>query len=154
MSSWCQHFLGISPKVNAKRRHWWLPVISIGSGNGLVPSSNKPLPEPMLTQICHHMALLCHNKLNYVNGSWKLLHIAKVMVCYKAINFCSCLSGEYEQLTDWHRIVVFRPGLRDAVANNVKKGYVLNRSSFLIFLTVEKLLWHLQYCDPMMHLAW
>ena len=24
---------------------------SIGSGNGLVPSGNKPLPEPMLTQI-------------------------------------------------------------------------------------------------------
>ena len=23
----------------------------IGSGNGLVPSGNKPLPEPMLTQI-------------------------------------------------------------------------------------------------------
>ena len=24
---------------------------TIGSGNGLVPSDNKPLPEPMLTQI-------------------------------------------------------------------------------------------------------
>ena len=24
---------------------------NIGSGNGLVPSGNKPLPEPMLTQI-------------------------------------------------------------------------------------------------------
>ena len=23
---------------------------NIGSGNGLVPSGNKPLPEPMLTQ--------------------------------------------------------------------------------------------------------
>ena len=23
----------------------------VGSGNGLVPSGNKPLPEPMLTQI-------------------------------------------------------------------------------------------------------
>ena len=31
---------------------------NIGSGNGLVPSGNKPLPEPMLAQICvtlwHH----------------------------------------------------------------------------------------------------
>ena len=30
----------------------------IGSGNGLVPSGNKPLPEPMLNQIyiakCRH----------------------------------------------------------------------------------------------------
>ena len=25
--------------------------VNIGSGNGLVPSGNKPLPEPMLTQI-------------------------------------------------------------------------------------------------------
>ena len=25
--------------------------VNIGSGNGLVPSGNKPLPEPMLTQV-------------------------------------------------------------------------------------------------------
>ena len=29
------------------RNHW---QVNIGSGNGLVPSVNKPLPEPMLTQ--------------------------------------------------------------------------------------------------------
>ena len=29
--------------------HWWW--VNIASGNGLVPSGNKPLPEPMLTQI-------------------------------------------------------------------------------------------------------
>ena len=31
----------------------WMPqnlTVNIGSGNGLVPSGNKPLPEPMLTQ--------------------------------------------------------------------------------------------------------
>ena len=28
----------------------WMPQNSIGSGNGLVPSGNKPLPEPMLTR--------------------------------------------------------------------------------------------------------
>ena len=28
---------------------WW--EVNTGSGNGLVPSDNKPLPEPMLTQI-------------------------------------------------------------------------------------------------------
>ena len=31
------------------RPYLWL--VNIGSGNGLVPSGNKPLPEPMLTQI-------------------------------------------------------------------------------------------------------
>ena len=32
--------------------------VSIGSGNGLVPSGNKPSPEPMLTQI--YVAILRH----------------------------------------------------------------------------------------------
>ena len=42
--------------------------INIGSGNGLVPSGNKPLPEPMLTQdLCHHMASLGHNVLSYLH---------------------------------------------------------------------------------------
>ena len=36
--------------------YWW--YINIGSGNGLVPSGNKPLPEPMLTQIS--VAIWCH----------------------------------------------------------------------------------------------
>ena len=31
---------------------------NIGSGNGLVPSANKALPEPMLTQI--HVAIWYH----------------------------------------------------------------------------------------------
>ena len=43
--------------MNVTRLHWW--SINIGSGNGLVPS----LSEPMLTQICHHMASLGHNEL-------------------------------------------------------------------------------------------
>ena len=29
--------------------HWW--AVNNGSDNGLVPSGNKSLPEPMLTQI-------------------------------------------------------------------------------------------------------
>ena len=42
----------------------WMPYnlsnvkVYIGSGNGLVPSGNKPLPEPMLTQI--YVAIWCH----------------------------------------------------------------------------------------------
>ena len=33
-------------------------VVNIGSINGLVPLGNKPLHEPMLTQIC--VAWWCH----------------------------------------------------------------------------------------------
>ena len=32
--------------------------VNIGSGNGLVPSGNKPLPEPVLTKISK--ASWCH----------------------------------------------------------------------------------------------
>ena len=35
-----------------------LGSVNIGSGNGLVPSVNKPLPEPMLTHI--YVAIWCH----------------------------------------------------------------------------------------------
>ena len=48
--------------------HNWTPVwrnwptdVNIGSGNGLVPSGSKPLPEPMLTCIFkHQVRLLFH----------------------------------------------------------------------------------------------
>ncbi|KAI4488278.1 hypothetical protein M0804_005126 [Polistes exclamans] len=31
-------------------------------------------------------------------------------------------SGEYMQKTDWHRICVFKPYLRESVSNHLKKG--------------------------------
>ena len=36
-------------QVYATQPHWW--YINTGSGNGLVPPGNKPLPDHMLTQI-------------------------------------------------------------------------------------------------------
>ena len=47
--------------MNVTGPHWW--SVNIGSGNGLVPSGNKPLPEPMLAQIIpDHTASLGHNE--------------------------------------------------------------------------------------------
>ena len=48
-------------QMNATKPQWWL--VTIGSGNGLMPSGNKPLPEPVLTQICDHIASLGQNEL-------------------------------------------------------------------------------------------
>ena len=48
-------------QVNATTPHWLL--VKIGSGNGLVPSGNKPLHEPMLTQIFVAMWSLGRNEL-------------------------------------------------------------------------------------------
>ena len=42
------HVLWNYPEVNVIRPDWWL--VNIGSGNGLVPSGNKPLPGPVLTK--------------------------------------------------------------------------------------------------------
>ena len=38
----------------------WLVNVNIGSGNGLVPTGIKPLPEPMLTKFYDKMASLSH----------------------------------------------------------------------------------------------
>ena len=38
--------------------YWWW--VNVGSGNGLVPTGNKPLPNP---DLCHHMVSLGHNEL-------------------------------------------------------------------------------------------
>ena len=56
---WCQmaslgcgrfeyNFRQVIFKLTLVDLNWW--KINIGSGNGLVPSDNKPLPVPMLTQ--------------------------------------------------------------------------------------------------------
>ena len=46
---WClQHLLWNCPKMNGHRPYWW--QVNTGSSNGWVPSGNKPLSEPMLTQ--------------------------------------------------------------------------------------------------------
>ena len=46
---WLRYLLQNCPQMNVTGPYWWQVII--GSGNGLVPTGNKPLPEPMLTQI-------------------------------------------------------------------------------------------------------
>ena len=46
---WLTHLLWNCTNMNVTGLHWW--SVNIGSGNGLVKSGNKPLPEPILTQI-------------------------------------------------------------------------------------------------------
>ena len=49
-SDWrLRHLLRNCPDMKVTGLHWW--SVNIGSGNGLVPSGTKPLPEPVLTQI-------------------------------------------------------------------------------------------------------
>ena len=53
---WLKYLLWKCPQVIVTGPHWW--YINIGSGNGLVPSGTKPLPEPMLTQF--YVGIWCH----------------------------------------------------------------------------------------------
>ena len=70
--------LGISvwwncPQMQITGPHWWW--VNTGSGNGLVPSDNKSLAEPIMwwqqaiswfnvnPDLCHHMASLGHTML-------------------------------------------------------------------------------------------
>ena len=45
LSIFCEIVVRCMPQDRIE--HW----VNIGSGNGLVPDSTKPLPEPMLTKI-------------------------------------------------------------------------------------------------------
>ena len=61
-----KHSLSSWSQVNATKPHWW--PVNIGSGNGLVPSGTKPLPEPMLTKTydtkcCHQTSILSYLSL-------------------------------------------------------------------------------------------
>ena len=43
-----QHFIWHWPRVNVAGPHWW--QVNFGEGNSLMPSGNKPLPEPVMTK--------------------------------------------------------------------------------------------------------
>ena len=56
-----ENFQWNCPGVNATIPNWRL--VHIGSGNALVPSGNKRLPKPMLTEFYGATAWLGHNQL-------------------------------------------------------------------------------------------
>ena len=53
------------PQMNTTETNWWW--VNIGSGNGLVPSCNKPLPEPVLTQFIDAYVRHC-GEMNSINS--------------------------------------------------------------------------------------
>ena len=61
-------------RVNETRPHRWL--VNIGSGNGLVLSGNKPLPEPVLTQ--SDVIIWCH--FFYATLSQLLICVANLVM--------------------------------------------------------------------------
>ena len=46
---WLRNLLWNCPNINVTGLNWW--SVNISSGNGLVPSGNKPLPELMMTML-------------------------------------------------------------------------------------------------------
>ena len=78
---WLRHLLWNFPNLNVTGLHWW--SVNIGSSNGLVPSGNKPLPEPMLTHISvttwHQKAtIMCWINFferKYLNFHWNFIEV-------------------------------------------------------------------------------
>ena len=70
--------------MNTTRPYWW--QVNIGLGNGLVPSDNKPLPEPMLTQMLSPYGVTRPQYVNYFMSSFLLHNAINAMSC----NFASC----------------------------------------------------------------
>ena len=71
-----EYFLWNDPYVNATRSHRLLVII--GSGNGLVPASDKPVPAPMLTQTLSPYGVtkpqwvdkISHSNINVSSNQW------------------------------------------------------------------------------------
>ena len=97
-------------QVNATEPHHW--DVNIVSGNGLVPSGNKPLPEPMFTQICvcHHLVSLGHNELTWLRQNGQ--HFPDDIFKFPCFNENHCIAIEVS--------VKF-----------VSKSYINNKSSLI-----------------------
>ena len=97
-------FLWNCLQVNATRSHWW--VVSIGSGNGLVPSGNKPLPEPMnvdpdLWHQSHHMMSLDHNQLT-LGGFEPYIHKISLVTTIGKEQTSAYLIAELRTVCPWN----------------------------------------------------
>ena len=77
-----EHFLR-NGSLNAKRPYWRL--VTIGSGNGLVLSGNKPSPEPMSTQFCVAIWSLGHNELTFLRH-WDKMSKIMLKIFFKCIS--------------------------------------------------------------------
>ena len=67
--TYLKYFLWHCYQMNATTLHWSL--VDIGSGNGLVPSGNKPLPEPMLS---YRRRVLIFSIQNYMKYLYSIIY--------------------------------------------------------------------------------
>ena len=96
----------IAPQVNTTGLHSW--QVNIGSGNGLVPSGSKSLPDPLLTKFYCHMASAGVSELRYDDFHtrkciWKChmqngSHFAQAFICVTSID----LLHKYHTALVWY----------------------------------------------------
>ena len=90
-----QIFVGWCPQMNATAPYWWWVNISLG--NGLVPSGNKPLPQPNVdSDLCRHVASLGANALMpsmLIKLTWR--HFYFHQICSVSINAQGTLSIKF-----------------------------------------------------------
>ena len=79
------HVLRNCSPMNATETHQC--KYNIGSGNGFVPSGNKPLPVPMMNLLCHHMILPGYNEFNYTTTSYSIITCSRYWILmHKALS--------------------------------------------------------------------
>ena len=76
-------------QLNTTEPYWW--QVNIGSGNGLVPSGNKPLPAPMLSQTMLQFAV-CHQASVPTEFNQSVPHHNKVKTVCKILRM-PCVLG-------------------------------------------------------------
>ena len=76
--SWSLHVKLVISECH--KTHWC--IVNIGTGNDLVSSGNKPIPQAMLTQnLCHHITILGHKELIRIHWGimGKIIYVQHVM---------------------------------------------------------------------------
>ena len=103
--------------MSATNHHWWL--INIGSGNGLLPLGNQPLPEPVLTQM--YVAVWCHS----TKIRWIMIKI--IPIPWQFQMHCLCFSVDVNVIKPkWilynnHASVFYWPSIHASVTNSIKQ---------------------------------
>lgn len=83
---------------------------------GVEPQKRGSDEHPVVT-----FSMATHNNYRYAHRHCAGQHVQPMYLKNHCIRF-RYENGDWSQRTDWHRIVIFKPQLRDAVMSYLRKG--------------------------------
>lgn len=84
---------------------------------GVEPQKRGSDEHPVVT-----FSMATHNNYRYAHRHCPGQHVQPICLQNHCIRCFSYENGDWSQRTDWHRIVIFKPQLRDAVMSYLRKG--------------------------------